>query len=948
MLLVACGATAHAAEPRAPIRLVPPIEGKEVATLGVESDGARRLVAYGLRSLAHSDGSLETASQFFPLSRNVQAAELPTRLGGGFLFSIVSSGRTAMWRAAHWTGLLEPFAELDFELERLIPGFDRVYVQARRTGEWAALDASTGSGLELGSLPRSPNYGAMVFVDEWFAAVELPVRGTVVSFDAGNRWHRLGLTTLALGRVEDELLIATPDGRRALASDGSLRPLETGADEREATSEPRRVTPEGPLGAMPLRTAVLRGFPERPGIAVVAAGGALARVRLADGLVLAIRERVMSEASTCNSVRLGQGFGFVCGEPQGKTRIFRFEAPLTLLPVLEFETPRAINDSGNGGLVIRGRCGPKPADALHGSHCVLAPQGTRWELSPASAAFGVERVVALRDGRAVSIAPPRLKNPGTLLVQAEKGEALSIPLVIGGSGRARSLLEKGFWLDGFVQATDGSLRGWVTGQGVFAGVRVGLDGRVHAGPLQRSIERASLSGERALVVPATGVAEQTIDGGQTWTDADLPVEIEPDITKAPGSNGRIDQGCSALGCAFLGWLRIGWNGPSGSEPLPVAASPKHTALPSPGGGRWLMRCSPTGEVSPAVPRVVASPPTNEPAREDGQGFWLPLIERPPPALSRGALAFDTGNERELRAYAWAPRGAEFGKVGKFQVSVADRFQVGRGVWTTLAAQSPWDDPVHVAEVFGYEGSSPAVWNATLDSSGRAGILAITARGTTDLFSIEEDRAPQFLVNAPKQGIGAISSAVRIGSTYYVSAQEDGRTFRVFALESGKAHLLGQYADVALGRTINPVLVRSIRGGALGIWGRGAGWYVFPLDRETGEVEPPIEMSARELSRMPPPCAPDQEGYLLEGSVGIDPYADFVDGAEDISARSFEGRFVATARGVCLSELSARAESAIDSRMSPKPKGARTGESGVPLVLGDRASGGRRWGFRCSQ
>ena len=58
--------------------------------------------------------------------------------------------------------------------ERLIAGFDRVYAQAKRSGEWGALDPATGKGLDLGSLPRSPNYGSMVFADEWFGAVELP------------------------------------------------------------------------------------------------------------------------------------------------------------------------------------------------------------------------------------------------------------------------------------------------------------------------------------------------------------------------------------------------------------------------------------------------------------------------------------------------------------------------------------------------------------------------------------------------------------------------------------------------------------------------------------------------------------------------------------------------------------------------------------------------------
>lgn len=549
----------------ATVRLVPPLTGAEVATLGVESDGTRRLVAFGLRMLARPDGSVETAREFFPLSRNVNAVELPARLGQGFLFSVIASGRTAIWRAPSWTGPLKPFAELDFELERLIAGFDRVYVQARRSGEWGALDATTGKGMDLGSLPASPSYGAMVFVDEWFGAVELPVRGTVVSFDAGNHWHPLGLPTLGLGRHGSELLIVAPEGRRALGADGVMRPLET-ADRRN--DAPRRIQPESPLGPIPLRTALLRGFPDGAGNAMVIAGGTLARVRLADGRVVESRDRAVPVSSSCTGIRLGTGFGFVCGEPQGKTQILAFEPPLSLRVVEQFETPRAVSESGNGGLVIRGRCGPRAADAAPGVHCIRTPSGARWELLPILGDGGAERVVALRDGRAALLSPPRRGAGGVLVLAAADGKTRSIPLKIESRDRtAAGLLKKGFWLDGFTEANDGSLRGWVAGQGVFAGVRVALDGAVRAGPLQRSIERALLSGERALIVPATGIAEQSTDGGMSWSDADLPVELEADVTKVQTPSAELEQGCSRLGCAFLGWLRVGWNGPTGSQPL---------------------------------------------------------------------------------------------------------------------------------------------------------------------------------------------------------------------------------------------------------------------------------------------------------------------------------------------------------------------------------------------
>lgn len=960
LAIVLAGSTARAVPAAAPVRkdttpaasrgvrLIPPLDGPEVVTLGVESDGTRRVVAYGLRLLVRADGSIETASEYFPVARNVNAVELPQRLGEGFLFSVVASERTALWRAPTWTGPLEPFAELDFELERFVPGFDRLYVQARRTGDWAALDVGTGKAIQLGNLPPSPGYGAMVFVDEWFGAVELPVRGTAVTFDAGNHWQRLGTPTLGLGRLGNELLLVTPEGRRALASDGSQRPVESGGDAARETEPQRRVLPEGLLGAFPLRSAVLRGFPESSDTAIVIVQGTLARVRLSDGRVLARRKNVLSESSVCVSVRLGPGHGFACSEPQGKTEIVAFEPPFALRTVERFDTPRVISESGNGGLVIRGRCSGKAADAVRSAHCVRSPDGTRWELLPILQDAGVERVIALRDGRAALLAPPRPGAQGALVLAKSDGHTHSVPLKLTGrDAAAETLLKKGFWLDGFTEASDGTLRGWVVGQAAFAGVRVELDGKVRVGPLQRSIERALISGERALIVPSAGIAEQTTDTGQTFTDADLPVEMEPDASKAQAAGATLEQGCSRVGCAFMGWLRVGWNDRTGSRPLAVAARPSPTSPPNPGGGRWLLRCSPAGDASPKPAQPVARRTHVEPAREDGQASWLPLAEHAPPSIPPYATGFDTGSEQQFRAYAWAPRGTEFGKAGQLVVRAVDKFRVRGGVWSTSPSPSPWTDVVQVAEVFGYEGSSPSLWNLTLDSSGSAGVLSVTARGSTELFAVEEGRGTQLLVNASRHGIGTVTSAVRVGNSYYVSAQEDARSFRVFALESGRARMVGQYAEVALGRSMLPVLVRSTRNDALAIWGRGSGWFVYPLDPSSGAVERPITISASTLARMPQPCAPDEEGFLLEGSVGIDPYADFVDGADDVVARGFEGRFIVSPRGICLSELAARAENAVEPALRPAPKQSRSPAASVPLVLTDRAEEGRRWAFRCS-
>jgi hypothetical protein len=224
---------------------------------------------------------------------------------------------------------------------------------------------------------------------------------------------------------------------------------------------------------------------------------------------------------------------------------------------------------------------------------------------------------------------------------------------------------------------------------------------------------------------------------------------------------------------------------------------------------------------------------------------------------------------------------------------------------------------------------------------------VTARGTTELFAVEENRAIVPLLNASRNGLGSVTAAARLGATYYVQTQEDPRTIRLFALEAGQARLVGQYSDVALGRSSQATLVRSARGDALGLWTRGNGWFVFPVDARTGSVGRALEIPARELARLPRTCAPDEQGYVLTGAVGIEPYVDFVDGADRVSSHGFEGRFIVSDQGVCVSALSSKSDGPIPKDLRPNSKIARAPAPSVPLVVSDRSDGGRRWDFRCS-
>ncbi|HEY3665789.1 MAG TPA: hypothetical protein VGL19_07315, partial [Polyangiaceae bacterium] len=149
-------------------RLFPPLEGSATSTVGQERDGSVRLISYGLRVLSRPSGALEQADEYLPAARGAQALELPSRLGGGFLFFVLSSNATLFFRSPTFTGPLEPFARLDFEADQVVAGFDRLYVVSHRPERMVALDAEHGTSLDLGSLPPSPGYGKMAFVDGWF------------------------------------------------------------------------------------------------------------------------------------------------------------------------------------------------------------------------------------------------------------------------------------------------------------------------------------------------------------------------------------------------------------------------------------------------------------------------------------------------------------------------------------------------------------------------------------------------------------------------------------------------------------------------------------------------------------------------------------------------------------------------------------------------------------
>lgn len=965
----AAGRAASVAEP-APVkaqapRLFPPTRGSGIVEAGVDHDGSRRLLALGLRVVEHPDGSLEVGDELIPAARSARFAELPERLGGGFLFWVVSSSVTLLYRARSWTAKLEPVAQLDFEVDRLVPGFDRLLVLPRRDSDYRALDLETGKPAPPIGLPAAPAYGSMAFVDGWFGAVQVPLRGVLLSFDAGASWHPLSLPVTSFEPAGSSLSLTTPAADYVLDARGVLSHVadRDGAKVSEAAQAElarvvAKVATTNERGAPPLlETAALSGVPDGRGGAFVTSAGSLLRIALATGRVLERRERAYAGGGECQGVRLGpSGVGFVCGQAQELTRIYRVVEPLGLESVLELPGARVVSDSGNGALVIHGPCPGATATKPGADHCILPLRGAPFTVHTGGER---ERVVALADGRAVVVTPPERASAGSLRVLSGGATSTLSFRSLRQEPRQKKLLEQGVWLDGMIESKPGVVSGWVVAAGPFAGVELALDGKLTLRRIQDDAAHALFAGRHAMVLGENGLASETTDGGAEWQGVELPPELDLKTRAAAGAK----QGCSALGCAFAGLIRIGYFAGRSARTLAAPAAPPRVVFPGTGGSRWLLRCAASNEVSP--PALPARPArsttlrglraaTLAPGDEPELPPLSPLLELAPPALGENQQGVDAGTEPhgiQTRIYAYGPRGGDWTKAGSLSIAFADRFSVKSGVRSSAAARSPWQDATSAADALGAEPStSSAGFAGGLDPSGSAGALLLNSRGAVDLFVFEAGRVPLRIANVGRFGMAArFSGVVKTKAGFFLgSYDENTRAFRIFRVAGQELEVALEVSDIPPTRGANAEVVRSAAGDALGIWVRGTGWFVHPVDLEASLVDAPYQLSPAQLASMPEACESSAEGFVLTGALGPDPYAEMPGG---MSARGFEGRFRVSATGVCLEALAAQGEAGVAGGAKPSQHTVAslraTGRPTVALTLTERKPLGRRVGLVCS-
>ncbi|MBN4050341.1 hypothetical protein JYT28_01145 [Desulfobulbus sp. AH-315-M07] len=945
MFAVACGGATTTAEiPKraasvtlvekiSPSLLVPEIAGDTIDPW--RRDHARSLYLLGgLRVVVGDDGSVDRASQRFP-SGDVKALELPPRFGGGFMFYQVDSQGTRMWRAPGWKQHMDPLAFFAPEAHTIVPGFDRLYLRARGGRRLMALDADDGAITDLGSLPATAGYGAMVFADGWRAVVDTDLRGPMATFDAGATWQRLG--------IDDRIIFAaTVEGDPALYVAGGYYRIDArgrvhfvarvrGDDAAQrfgstpdATSYPRA----GRHTGRPLRLALERGWPDSETTAVYAHRGELVRVSLPDGAVLTRSPVAYPERNaTCTALRLGAAFGFVCGDDAGATVLYEFDKPLALREFARFESPRFVASSGNGAVVVRGGCpaDEQPSAEEAQNYCALWPDGKQRSVA-VRGDVGVARVVALADGRIVVLEPPRPGADGKLTVidgaklSSHKLEFPAEPK------RAVTVAKRGLWLEGFQEREAEIVSGWVEAGGPAIGLSVALDGNVTLGELYAKGGQLLASGSFALAVNDTEGALESIDGGKSWQELELPGLPE-------NRQGSRTRGCTPVGCALEGWLRVGWGAPRIETDLQRAEPPEAVYVATSLARPVRLDC----QLREHQARTTKTAPANRDfgalRRHMVYSTWASFRGVDAPKLESDFIGVDKGGSSyatvPVHTYVWGPKGADWTRAGWWQIRIEDRFDPTGGVRASALTRPPWTDEVTAAEAIGaMRRGSYGRWESSLEAGGD-GALVTLCRGRVDCkyYAVTAGR-PIIGLRTPGLRHKPIPHGVaRIGEVWFFATVGAGPPtvgapmaggLELWRVELGQVRRVKSYRrldQTRYGAIGTPKLVRRALGGELG-WliqlPRDAGsqpqvahWVVLPIDVSDGSLGEPIHLGPADLGgRAPRRCDEQQDGWLVMTSLPVGTV--FTLNGADGYLDNIEYRLRIDPGSVCADGISARA------------------------------------------
>lgn len=882
-------------------------------SFGLEPGGGVRGVASGVRVVSLPNGAVLAAEDRLPSPPTITLG-LPDRLGGGFLFVIAGPGGTVVWRAERWLSRASPLFGSSTAISDVVVGLDRVYLRSSN-GAARAIDPRTGVILDRGAWPASPYVGAYAALDGWRALAITDLRGVVTTDDAGATWKPLYLPmdpkkVISLG---DSLAVGGfVDNTRTLSwyevrRDGQVARI--GALPKAAPSE--RVASLDPVtksfGKRPLAAAIEDGWPLKDGTAVVARDGSLARVRLADGALIDVAPDAFAlKPSRCHPIPLGRPpeFGFVCGEPRGKTVLYTYDSLHGRMAELKrFDQPRAILAGGNGAIVIRGGCSETAPsdDAQQGqqSYCLLPRDG----VAKGAASFrevllqgevGGERVTLLGDGRLAVLSPPRGDlSTARLTLLDEKGKATTRAIVFAPNPEAERTLKAGIWLEGFEERTPGTLSGWVEAGGTMLGLAVDLDGHAKTGQYVRDAGATVVSGRYGLGWSPSHRGYETIDGGMSWKDVEVPETI---------GNPRLapTRACGPVGCMNAGWLRVGWGAP---KPPPQNDPVKPPDVREPRAKPFELSCEALAGPPPAAAPVTMAIVEhgermqwgNHPLTLHGMttSEWQPLYSVSPPALriddagssTEWSAKFEDGlgvrtSGPLVRVYAWGSKGPDWEHTSKWMARWVWPFGGSQEVLSSLPFAAP--KAVIESSRFGALGVTRNIssWKLQPGDDARHALLSARRSGPdeTILFELEADRTPIEIHRLDGEPFTELESAIRVGGHWYVagpSAPFEQTASVVWAIEAGHARELARIPRaMAESKAASVRLSRRSDARAIGVVVDGqpaperpstAQRWLLPVDVESGAMGEPeplgaVDFADRETISL---CGGDEAGWVMD-------------------------------------------------------------------------------------